>query len=179
MELARCGYGVRLSIVPVIGVLRDEDGRLVDVFSPGAGVAGALIESVMQFEVDRVLSSARLEALVRGIQRILSDVRAAVEDWAPMRRRMQEIVAEYETTTLPLQRSEVEELTAFLEWVVGGNFIFLGSGEYDLIWEAGEDSLHAVEGSGLGVFRHRSTVSSRSFAGFRPRSERWLACASR
>jgi len=126
MELSRRGYGIQLSIHPVIDVLRDADGRLAAVFPAGAGVTGALTELVMQFEVDRDTEPERLEQLVGGIRRVLSDVRAAVEDWPMMRQRIREIVAGFVSAAPPLDRSEVEEVNAFLEWVDGGNFIFLG-----------------------------------------------------
>jgi glutamate dehydrogenase len=163
MELSRGGFGIQLSIVPVIDVLRDEDGRLAQVFPPGAGLGGALTESLMQFEVDRETEPARLDALVGGIRRVLTDVRAAVEDWSMMRQQMQAIVPGFESPASLLDRSEVEEVRAFLEWVDGGNFILLGYREYDLVREAGEDFLHAVDGSGLGILRHESAVASTSF----------------
>ena len=164
MELSRRGYGIQLSIHPVIDVLREADGRLAEVFPARAGMTGALTESLMQFEVDRETEPERLEELVGGIRRVLSDVRAAVEDWPMMRQRMHEIVAEFVSAAPPLARSAVEEVNAFLEWVDGGNFIFLGYREYDLVREVGEDVLRAVDGSGLGVLRHRSATVSRSFA---------------
>ena len=158
------GYRIHLSIHPVIDVLRDADGRLAGVFPPGAGMTGALPESLMQFEVDREPEPERLEALVGGIRRVVGDVRAAVEDWRLMRQRLREIVAGFESAAPPIDRSEVEEVNAFLEWVDGGNFIFLGYREYDLVGEAGEDSLRAVDGSGLGVLRDGSAIVSSSFA---------------
>ena len=164
MELSRCGYGIQLSIHPVIDVLREGDGRLAEVFPAGAGMTGAVTESVMQFEVDRETEPERLDALVGGVRRVLSDVGAAVEDWPMMRQRMREIVAGFVSAAPPLDRSEVEEVNAFLEWVDGGNFVFLGYREYDLVREAGEDHLRAVDGSGLGVLRHRSAIVSGSFA---------------
>jgi len=164
MEISRRGYGIQLSIHPVIDLLRDAGGRLAEVFPSGAGMAGAVTGSVMQFEVDREPEPERLEALVGGIRGVLGDVRAAVEDWPLMRQRMREIVAEFESTPPPVDRSEVEEVHAFLEWVDGGNFIFLGYRDYDLVREVGEDHLHAVEGSGLGILRHGSASISTSFA---------------
>jgi glutamate dehydrogenase len=164
MELSRRGYGIQLSIVPVIDVLRDADGSLAEVFPAGAGMTGALTESLIQFEVDRETELERLEALVDGIRRVLSDVRAAVEDLPMMRIRMHEIRAGLLSAGPPLHRSHVDEVDAFLEWVDDGNFVFLGYREYDLVREAGEDSLRAVDGSGLGVLRHGSAIASMSFA---------------
>jgi glutamate dehydrogenase len=164
MELARRGYGIQLSIVPVIDVLRDANDRLVDVFPPGAGTTGALTESMMQFEVDREDEPERLDALVDDIRRVLGDVRAAVEDWPMMRQRMREIKAGLESVGSPLDPVEVQEVTAFLEWVDRGNLIFLGYREYALVRETGEDHLRAVDGSGLGMLRHGTAIASISFA---------------
>ena len=174
MELSRRGYGIQLSIHSVIDVLRDRDGRLAEVFPPGAGMSGALTESLMQFEVDRETEPERLVALVGGIHRVLGDVRPAVQDWPMMRQRMHEIVAGFQSAAPPLDRSEVEEVNAFLEWVGDGNFIFIGYREYDLVREAGEDYLRAVDGSGLGVLRHVSAIASTSFASL-PKEVRAMA----
>lgn len=147
MELSRRGYGIQLSIVPIMDALRDEDDVLTEVFPPGAGTTDALTESMMQFEVDRETEPERLEALVDGIRSVLGDVTAAVEDWPVMRRRMHEIVAGFESVPPPLDRSEVKEVNAFLEWLDRGNFIFLGYREYDLVREGSQDALRAVDGS--------------------------------
>ncbi len=163
MELSRQGYRVRLSIVPVVEVLRVE-GRVAGVFPPGAGMTGAVAESLMQFEIDRENGTERLTALVAGIRQVLSDVRAAVEDRTSMSLRMRETVAGLESGSPPLDRRELDEVAAFLEWAGDGNFILLGFREYDLVREAGEDFLCAVQSSGLGILRHRAAGASTSFA---------------
>jgi len=124
MELSRRGYGIQLSIHPVIDVLRDAHGRLVEVLPAGARLPGVLTEPLMQFEIDRETQPERLEELVGGIRRVLADVMVAVEDWPIMRRRMHEIADAFVVPAPPLHRREVEEVNAFLEWVDGGNFIF-------------------------------------------------------
>jgi len=164
MELSRLGYGIRLSIVPVLGVLRDVDGRLAGVFPPNAGIGDALTETVMQLEVDRESDPERLDALVGGVRRVLGDVRAAAEDEQMMRDRMQKIAAELGSAPAPLDASEAHEVSAFLEWASEGKFILLGYREYDLVSEAGEDSLRAIDGTALGILRHSSAVGSASFA---------------
>jgi glutamate dehydrogenase len=164
MELSRRGYAIRLSIVVAIDVVRDSDGRLLEVFAPGAGPAGAATEAVMQIEVDRETDPDRIVALVEGIGRVLRDVTAAVTDWPTMRSRIQAIRNEFLVGEAPLDPPEAEAVGAFLDWVDDGNFIFLGYREYDLVSEAGEDLLHAVDGSGLGLLRERIASSSLSFA---------------
>jgi glutamate dehydrogenase len=174
MELSRLGYGIRLSIVPVLGVLRDVDGRLARVFPPSAGIGNALTETVMQFEIDRETDPALLESLVGDVRRVLSDVRAAAEDEQIMRDRMHKIAAELASAPTRLEPGEAKEVSAFLKWAVEGKFILLGYREYDLVSEAGEDSLRAIDGTALGILRHSSAVGSASFAKL-PREVRALA----
>jgi glutamate dehydrogenase len=164
MEIARRGYAVRQAIVPVLDVLRGADDRLVAVFGPNSGTAGARAETVMRFEIDHEAEPERLEALAEGIRHVLADVRAAVDDWPEMRRRLHEIVAGLELLVPTLERHEVAEVGAFLEWLDAGNFVFLGYREYDLVTEAGEDRLRPAPGSGLGILRGTSAVASWSFA---------------
>jgi glutamate dehydrogenase len=164
VELARLGYGIRLSIVPVIEVLRDVDGCLAGVFPSGAGIADALTETIMQFEVDRETDTERLDALVGGVRRVLGDVRAAAEDEQMMRERMQRIAVELESAPAPLDAGEAKEVSAFLGWASEGMFILLGYREYDLVRESGEDSLRAVGGTALGILKHSSAAGSASFA---------------
>jgi len=106
MELSRRGYGIQLSIHPVIDVLRDAHGRLVEVLPAGARLPGVLTEPLMQFEIDRETQPERLEELVGGIRRVLADVMVAVEDWPIMRRRMHEIADAFVVPAPPLHRRE-------------------------------------------------------------------------
>ncbi|HUO74764.1 MAG TPA: NAD-glutamate dehydrogenase [Solirubrobacteraceae bacterium] len=160
MELSRQGHGIRLSIVPVIDVERDLDGRLGRVLAPGAGGAGATSEALIQFEIDRVSESGRLTALVDGVRRVLGDVRAAVEDGLEMRARMREIATALEPDPLTLDRDELAEVAAFLNWAADGHFIFLGYREYDLLAEGGNDVVRAVAGTGRGILRRAPAPGS-------------------
>ena len=51
-------------------------------------------ESWMHIEVDRLVDAQQRGELAAGIERVLGDVRAAVEDWKPMLARLQEAIAE-------------------------------------------------------------------------------------
>ena len=81
-----------------------------------------------------------------------------------MRERMQGIAAELGSAPAPLDASEAKEVSAFLKWAGEGKFILLGYREYDLVSEAGEDSLRAIDGTALGILRHSRAVGSASFA---------------
>jgi glutamate dehydrogenase len=162
MELNRQGFGVYVVIHPVMTMRRDDDGRLTDVLDPHAADQG-IAESLIHAEVDRHTDPFDLEQLRENVQRVVGEVRAAVEDWPEMRRRALDIAAELEESPPPLDAEEIAEARAFLTWLEDHNFTFLGYREYAL--EDGDElRLSAVPGSGLGIMRQRGEgTSSRGF----------------
>jgi glutamate dehydrogenase len=132
MELNRRGCGVHLIIHPVLSVRRDGDGRLLEILTAGNGPEdGAIGESVVHAEVVRQTDEKRLGELERHLQRVIGEVRCAVEDWQAMRDRALEAAGE--------MREEDDEAAAFLDWLAGDNFTFLG--------------YRSGDGSGLGILR--------------------------
>ncbi|MDE2317756.1 MAG: NAD-glutamate dehydrogenase, partial [Xanthomonadaceae bacterium] len=62
---------------PVLPMRRDADGKLL-ALGDGQGTA----ESVMHFEVDRLVDADECSRLIAQVEASLDDVRAAVGDWA-------------------------------------------------------------------------------------------------
>ena len=83
MELGRQGHGIDLVIHPVIHVRRDQDGVLTDVLEHSA--SDAIPESILHAEVTRDADDEALETLKRNVERVLTEVKTAVEDWGAMR----------------------------------------------------------------------------------------------
>ena len=171
MELSRQGYGTHLVIHPVIRVLRDDVGTLLDVAEPGHDVPDARAESVLHIEIDREADRARLAALEDGIERILIDVRHAVDDWQPMRHCAEELIEEFARADPPIDAHDRDETIAFLRWLTEDRFIFLGYREYELIRDADQPArpaeLRAIPDSGLGILRGQpktpiTTLSERA-----------------
>ncbi len=157
MELAREGYGIHLVIHPVLRVRRDEEGRLIDVLAQGAKAKDAIAESVLHAELEREPDRARLGELRAGIEGVLGEVRATVEDWQPMRERAEAIAKELEENPPPrVDEHEQEEVRDFLGWVAHNHFTFLGYREYELVTEDDRTGLRAVPDSGLGILRKES-----------------------
>ncbi len=169
MEINRQGYAIHMILHPVINVRRDAEGRLIDVLPPDADDEDAISESVIHVEVDRQTEPSVLEDLKRSIEKTLADVQAAVEDWPKMRERVEEIVSALEEDPPDFDPEDLEETREFLAWIDDNNFTFLGYREYDLRAQDGEESLRAVEGSGLGILRQTgSGPLSHSFAELPP-----------
>ncbi len=169
--IAGAGRGIRLVLHPTVLVLRDEDGRLLDVRPPDAtGPDGLSRESWMRIEMERDVQEGSADALTDGIEAVLEDVRRAVEDWPSMRDRALALAEEISTSPpsgIPV--AEADEAAAYLRWLTEDSFTFLGYREYDLRSLDGEDILVPVDGSGLGLLRMPTdqdapTTMSLSFA---------------
>jgi glutamate dehydrogenase len=153
MELSRQGYGIELVIHPVIRVRRDHRGELVGLLEPGAPGSDAIAESVIHAEVMREPDRDRLAVLAAAIERVLVQVRGAVQDWETMRERARTLARELGLGPPPVEHAELEEARAFLRWLSDDHFTFLGYREYDLISDSGHAGLRACPGSGLGILR--------------------------
>jgi glutamate dehydrogenase len=166
MEVNRQGYTLHLLNHPIFGAQRDAEGQLT---SFGASAREGRAESLIHVEVDREIDSAKLKELGSGIEHVLADVRAAFEDWQPMRTRMEEIVAELATPPAFLDAEETAETRAFLAWAADHHFTFLGYRDYELASVNGEDQLKIVPRTGLGVLREPKLGGvSHSFAELPP-----------
>src|SRR5436305_427278 len=91
--------------------------------------------------------------LAENVERVLGEVRAAVEDWRPMRERTQALIHEFSTRPPPIDEDEREEAAEFLTWVAADHFTFLGYRDYELVRSDDEVGLRAIIDSGLGILR--------------------------
>jgi glutamate dehydrogenase len=153
MDLARRSYGIDLVIHPVIQVRRDADGRLVEVLEPEASTSDVIAESVLHAEIARERDAGRLDDLRDNVQRVLEEVRVAVDDWRPMRERAFELADEFDQRPAPVDPGEIAEVKAFLRWVAKDHFTFLGYREYDLVIDRDGAGLQVRPDSGLGILR--------------------------
>ncbi|MEE2568305.1 NAD-glutamate dehydrogenase [Pseudarthrobacter sp. J64] len=176
-ELVRQGLAIHLVIHPLFVVRRNrETGKLVGTdrvpahlgISSGdtatmpnlshliaRGDNASHMESWIAVEIDRPADQRRGE-LIQGLEKVLSDVRAAVEDWPLMRSKAREIAESLENVAHPEHIREIRQAEELLRWLDDGNFTFLGYREYDLVTVDGEDVLELREASGLGLLRSRS-----------------------
>ena len=110
------------------------------------------MESWIAVEINRVSKEAKA-ALLEGLERVLKDVRAAVEDWPKMRQKAIQIAESLDQIAHPAQIAELRHAKDLLRWLDDGNFTFLGYREYDLVNVDGEDVLELRDNSGLGLLR--------------------------
>jgi glutamate dehydrogenase len=167
-EINRQGLTLHLIVHPIFAVERDTGGRIVSMGLRRDAPAAAR-ESWMHVEVDRLVDAQQRADLVAGIERVLGDVRAAVEDWQPMLARLREAIAELDAAPASLPPAQVAESRAFLQWLADEHLTLLGYRQHDLVTDKGDDGLRLVPGSGLGVLRETAAEkSSASFAALPP-----------
>jgi glutamate dehydrogenase len=160
IALTARGVAVRMLVHPVLEARRDRAGRLRALrlaATDGSAPPGTRRESWQLYEVERLSEDAAMQDLERALQQTLADVRAAVEDWQPMRLRMRELVAALRAR--PPARTpaaETDEACLLLDWMEGGHFVFLGYRRYALRRGRVADRLVPAPRSGLGLLRPRA-----------------------
>ena len=159
MAFAARGVALRMLVHPVLEARRDRGGRLRALrlaAQDGSTTAGTRRESWQLYEVERLYDEVAMRGLEDALHRSLADVRAAVGDWLPMRRRMRELAATLRAR--PPARTpagETAEACHLLDWMEGGHFVFLGYRRYALRRGRGSDRLVPAARSGLGILRAR------------------------
>lgn len=168
-EIVRHGLTVHLLIYPgTIYVKRDTTGRISGVFNEDEAASDASIshECPLYVEIDKQTDQKALQKLQDDLTRVLSDVRVAVNDWALMREKAHEMVAELKSCGAEVDPVELRESIDFIDWLAADNFTFLGCRDYALASEGGRDVFKLIPGSGLGLLREDRPSSGigRSFS---------------
>ncbi len=148
MALQRRDCTIHLLVHPVLTVRRAADGTLLEFTEPGA--EGARLESLMHVEINRQADQA-VSGLAAVLDGVLRDVRAAVEDWQPMRDRLIDILDTLGEPPPGLSGDEVTEARDFLRWLHDDHFTFLGYRAFT--FDDSGAGISVDPGSGLGLMR--------------------------
>ncbi|TFB46979.1 NAD-glutamate dehydrogenase [Cryobacterium tagatosivorans] len=173
-ELVRQHSAIHLVVHPLLAVTRNrvtndliEVNRMPSSVGISSGDTSAMpdishllgneddaphLESWIAIEIDRATDEQQGK-LVAGLTRVLSDVRAAVEDWQPMRAKSVLIADALGKVAHAEGIQDLKQTQELLRWLDRDNFTFLGYREYDLGTVNGEDVLTIRDGSGLGLLR--------------------------
>ncbi|HWU13816.1 MAG TPA: NAD-glutamate dehydrogenase, partial [Caulobacter sp.] len=107
----------------------------------------------------------RETALVEAVRDALADVQLAVDDFDAMKALIRRTIAELRASKAPIPEGERDEGLAFLDWLEGDRFVFLGARIYEYPRTASggyaaEEPLYQPEGS-LGVLRDQTLTVLR------------------
>jgi glutamate dehydrogenase len=156
MAITEKNLELQLLIHPQFVVRRDIAGTLQEVLddTEPSDEHDLVRESWMHIEVDRIADAAEHRELEAALQRVLHDVREAVEDWPKMHEKAVSISDELRAAAdLPVSQNEVDEARELLEWLADEHFTFLGYREYDFTMEGDQGILRGRPGTGLGILR--------------------------
>ncbi|GAA1622465.1 NAD-glutamate dehydrogenase [Catellatospora bangladeshensis] len=169
---------VQLLVHPVMVVRRDDAGTLTEVCAdvePDDAIPGDLIESWMRIEVGAIRDEGELEHLRADLERVLGDVRKAVEDWPRMRAQALALADEISGAELPVPDRDITDSVELLRWLSDHHFTFLGYREYELVHVPGDgegtDLMRAVPGTGLGILRDDDGSTVRALASMTPEAQ--------
>ena len=154
-ELTRREVPIHLVIHPICQVVRNKSGAITDFLERGHAHAEAQAESFMHFQIMQQSAEDLIE-IAFAVTEALKNVRAAVEDWRPMRERMEEIIDELAATPKGVTEEESEEGRELLRWLHDNHYTFLGFREYKISASGKKKQISVVRDSGLGVLRDPS-----------------------
>ncbi len=149
---------IHLLVHPVVGVRRSLDGSRMPLPDEGANPADddsvLLTESYMHIEFDQETEPDEIEAIRRNVEHVLGQVRVVVDDWHPMKRKLEEGLAMLDSPeTAFLPASTIQEAKEFLHWLADHHFLFLGYREYSFVTTDEGVFLELDPESGLGILR--------------------------
>ncbi|MCO5155262.1 MAG: NAD-glutamate dehydrogenase [Aquamicrobium sp.] len=152
-EIADSAGEPLLVLHPVVLVSRGKGGAAAfagEALPGKADPAAAERVSVIHVHVAR-LGEEAATALKARLAYILGQVRAAVTDWKPMLARIDQAIHDFRYASVPLDRAEVAEGIAFLEWLRDDNFTFLGMREFKYVGGEKTGVLEVSKKAGLGI----------------------------
>jgi glutamate dehydrogenase len=150
------GHEILLVTHPILAVERSPQGTFESLSGEAllSAPPGTHRESLIHIHMPHIGDEAARARLIEELNKVYTDIRLSVNDWAPMRGRIAEAMESYAINPPPLPHDELSEALRFLEWINTGNFAMLGLCTYDFQNPDTADSL--VPGSGLGILRDPS-----------------------
>jgi glutamate dehydrogenase len=162
MEVERLGYEVNLLVHPLVLVTRDDSNEQILSIVNRTDAAGqpGLAESWLHLEIEPISGEERRRLEVE-LYRVLSDVRATVDDWDPMLESVAALASELDQGVPGIGAIELADAVALLRWLPD-YFTFIGYREYDLLDdpEGGPGTLRTRPDTGLGVLRQTEATAT-------------------
>ena len=134
--ITAAGLELDLLVHPQVVVVREALGALIevrpDVEPDDGGRRATWSRAGCGSRSARCATTPRSAALRNDLQRVLTDVREAVEDWPRMRTQALALADELASAVLPVPDKDITDSVALLRWLADDHFTFLGYREYRL-----------------------------------------------
>jgi glutamate dehydrogenase len=155
-ELQARGHAIHLILHPIFKVERSPDGLRQRILGRGDKNWGdGQQESHIVIAVEAMTDEAA-RALHHELDQVLTQVRSAVTDWRAIIRRVGECLRALEQHPPPVNPGIINETVEFCQWLIDGQFTFLGLREYKLRGDRDTGRLEPVPDNALGVLRDQS-----------------------
>lgn len=146
----------------IFSIIRDQDNQLVELLPARTSVEpqgdSYLAEEVLLYlEIGRCTDSQELEEITHTLETILhKEVAVVVDDFQAMTARARVAIDEVGALT-NLSAEDIDEVAALLQWLVDGNFTFLGYEELTVDYGNEQPKVARVKSSQLGLLKLRKT----------------------
>ena len=128
-HLAASGMEVRLLLHPVLQVQRSADGALLTLERRETAARrqpGIRPESLMLLLLEPLAKEQRRQ-LRQELLQVLAEVHDVVLDHPAMRQQLEQVIEAWQELPPPVPVADLTEMLAFLQWLAGEHFVFLGS----------------------------------------------------
>ncbi|MEP1552134.1 MAG: NAD-glutamate dehydrogenase [Paraglaciecola sp.] len=168
MALNRMGITAHLLIHSPIALCRDKNGRVASFEEPNSSKKGLIRQTVFLIEVDRQTSKKALDKLTNELMSVVEEVSLAVEDWQPMRTRLNELTEEMSKIPSPCSTDQKIETEKFLAWLGDHNFTIMGYRSYTVTGIDGDYRWVADNDTSLGLMKSSKTERERVLSNIPP-----------
>ncbi|NRA62301.1 MAG: NAD-glutamate dehydrogenase, partial [Psychrobium sp.] len=151
MALKRLSLSSHLFLHYPISVSRDDSANITSIAGLKNKVKQTEDVTIFLIEIDRIDSDEILKQVKNELVSVLEEVKLAVHDWKPMRKKLKSIIENLPKAQFPGKASEKQETLNFLQWIFEGNFTLLGYRSYDLDAIEGDIKLVPDADSSLGL----------------------------
>ena len=152
-EIQERGLTVHFVAHPVFTIRRDKNSIVELTGAKEDGSGDSSRESYIQIHLENIDRPSERDALKEALTSTLISVRTVVEDWLPMKERLNRAIAAYTASPPPVPVSDLAESIQFLKWLQDNNFTLLGMRAFAFVGGEKQGRLEPVPNSGLGILR--------------------------
>lgn len=151
-EMKRLGIRITHLLHPILGLARDDQGKLLRKLEKGKHG-----EAYELYFVEQIDSLERQTEVRQRVEAVLQDVLLATSDYQALKAQAgkvkESLAALRQASKDETRAADLAECEAFIDWLCEHNFVFLGYREYNLLRQQGRVDLQLDVDSCLGILR--------------------------
>ncbi|WP_100657354.1 NAD-glutamate dehydrogenase [Alteromonas flava] len=164
MALNRMEISAHLLLHSPITIKRDDNKNVVEFLDnpPKRKTAGVIKQTVFLIEIDRQNSQSAIKQLTNELHSVVDEVSLAVNDWQPMRDRLDTVIKLIDTDKAGIANADAKkQALTFLEWLADHNFTLMGYRYYEVKAIKGDHRWVPENSSSLGLMKNSQTDRDR------------------